>query len=57
MKIPEGVDGGKVVKHMMDAHKIEIASSFAKLAGVVFRIGLMGINSKKDVVDYFFPKF
>jgi alanine-glyoxylate transaminase/serine-glyoxylate transaminase/serine-pyruvate transaminase len=57
VRIPEGVDAGKVIKHMMSAHRIEIASSFARLSGKVFRIGLMGMNSEKSTVDYFFPKF
>jgi alanine-glyoxylate transaminase/serine-glyoxylate transaminase/serine-pyruvate transaminase len=50
VKIPEGVDGKKVVKHCLDNYNIEIAGGLGSLAGVVWRIGFMGYNSKKENV-------
>ncbi|KAJ1619458.1 pyridoxal phosphate-dependent transferase [Pavlovales sp. CCMP2436] len=50
VKIPEGVDGKAVVKHCLDHYNIEIAGGLGALAGVVWRIGFMGYNSKKENV-------
>lgn len=50
VRIPEGVDGKLVVKHCLDNYNIEIAGGLGELAGVVWRIGFMGYNSKKENV-------
>lgn len=56
VKIPEGVDGGKVCKYMMATYNIEMAGGLGMLGGKVWRIGLMGMNSTKKVVDILIPK-
>jgi len=50
VKIPEGVDGGAVVKHCLKNYNIEIAGGLGELNGVVWRIGFMGYNSRKENV-------
>jgi len=54
--IPEGCDGGAVCKHMMSKYNIEIAGGLGELGGKCWRIGLMGMNSTKKVVDTLIPK-
>ena len=44
VKIPEGIDGGKVVT--AENYNIEIAGGLRALAGKVWRIGLMGYNAR-----------
>ena len=46
--IPPGVDGGKVVEYLRVNYNIEIAGGLGQLAGKVWRIGLMGYNSRKE---------
>ncbi|CEM02003.1 unnamed protein product [Vitrella brassicaformis CCMP3155] len=50
VKVPQGIDAGKVVKHMREKFQIEIGGGLgAQLSGKVWRIGLMGYNSRKEV--------
>jgi alanine-glyoxylate transaminase / serine-glyoxylate transaminase / serine-pyruvate transaminase len=49
--IPEGVDGKAVAKQLLLEHNIEIGGGLGELAGKVWRVGLMGYNSKQDNVD------
>jgi len=51
VRIPDSVDGAKVVAHLLNEHNIEIASGLGELAGKVWRIGLMGYNSRKENVS------
>lgn len=48
--IPEGVDGKAVAKYLLDHYNIEIAGGLGQLAGKVWRIGLMGYNSRRENV-------
>mmetsp|Transcript_792 Transcript_792/g.2259 ORF Transcript_792/g.2259 Transcript_792/m.2259 type:complete len:427 (-) Transcript_792:306-1586(-) len=48
VKIPPGIDGKKVVDCLRDDFQIEIAGGLGELNGVVWRIGLMGFNSRKE---------
>ena len=48
VKIPPGIDGAKVVTHLRENYQIEIAGGLGELNGVVWRIGLMGYNSRKE---------
>jgi len=50
VKIPDHVDGAKVIAHLLSEHNIEISGGLGELAGKVWRIGLMGYNSRKDNV-------
>jgi alanine-glyoxylate transaminase / serine-glyoxylate transaminase / serine-pyruvate transaminase len=49
--IPAGVDGKTVAKQLLTEHDIEIGGGLGELAGKVWRVGLMGYNSRKDTVD------
>ncbi|PPS43900.1 alanine--glyoxylate aminotransferase family protein [Chroococcidiopsis sp. TS-821] len=49
--IPEGVDGKAVARQLLNDHNIEIGGGLGELAGKVWRVGLMGINSRKESVD------
>jgi alanine-glyoxylate transaminase / serine-glyoxylate transaminase / serine-pyruvate transaminase len=49
--IPDGVDGKTVAKQLLTEHNIEIGGGLGELAGKVWRVGLMGYNSRKESVD------
>ncbi len=49
--IPDGVDGKAVARQLLTEHQIEIGGGLGELAGKVWRVGLMGYNSRKDSVD------
>jgi alanine-glyoxylate transaminase / serine-glyoxylate transaminase / serine-pyruvate transaminase len=49
--IPAGVDGKTVAKQLLTEHNIEIGGGLGELAGKVWRVGLMGYNSRIDTVD------
>jgi alanine-glyoxylate transaminase/serine-glyoxylate transaminase/serine-pyruvate transaminase len=55
VKIPLNVDGVKVCKYLMKNHNVEIAGGLGELSGKVWRIGLMGMNSTKSMVDKLIP--
>jgi alanine-glyoxylate transaminase / serine-glyoxylate transaminase / serine-pyruvate transaminase len=48
--IPEGVDGKIVIRKLLTEYNIEIGGGLGDLAGKVWRIGLMGYNSRKENV-------
>lgn len=48
--VPEGVDAKKVTKALLDEYNIEIGNGLGELAGKVWRIGLMGFNSRPENV-------
>lgn len=50
VKIPEGVDGKPVQKYLLNEFNIEIAGGLGELAGKVWRVGLMGYNSRRENV-------
>lgn len=50
VKIPEGCDGMKVIGMMRERFQIEIGGALGTLKGKCWRIGLMGYNSRKEVV-------
>ena len=49
--IPEGIDSKAVTKQLLLEHNIEIGGGLGELAGKVWRVGLMGYNSKQANVD------
>jgi alanine-glyoxylate transaminase/serine-glyoxylate transaminase/serine-pyruvate transaminase len=51
VRIPEGVDGKAVARQLLNEHDIEVGGGLGELAGQVWRIGLMGFNSRKESVD------
>ena len=48
--VPEGVDAKAVATYLLEHFNIEIAGAFGPLAGKVWRIGLMGHNSRHENV-------
>ena len=48
--IPDGVDGAAVRHAMLEDYSIEIGTSFGPLDGVIWRVGVMGYNARKDAV-------
>ncbi|MEH2293094.1 alanine--glyoxylate aminotransferase family protein [Nostoc sp.] len=49
--IPTGVDGKAIARQLLNEHNIEIGGGLGELAGLVWRVGLMGFNSRKESVD------
>ncbi len=48
--IPDGVDGKAVARYLLQNYNIEIAAGLGQLGGKVWRIGLMGFNSRRENV-------
>lgn len=48
--IPEGVDGEKIRRALLEDYQIEIGTSFGPLHGRIWRIGAMGYNARQDAV-------
>ncbi|MDZ4700826.1 MAG: alanine--glyoxylate aminotransferase family protein [Rhodothermales bacterium] len=51
VRVPDGVDAKAVARTLLLEHNIEIAGGLGQLAGKVWRVGLMGYNSRPDTVD------
>lgn len=49
--IPDGVDGKAIAKVLLNDYNIEVGGGLGELAGKVWRVGLMGFNSRKESVD------
>lgn len=50
VKVPQGIDGEKLVKAMRDTYGITIAGGQAELKGKVFRIAHMGFIEEFDII-------
>ncbi|MCU0666593.1 MAG: alanine--glyoxylate aminotransferase family protein [Candidatus Omnitrophica bacterium] len=50
VKVPQGIDGEKLVKTMRDVHGVTIAGGQAELKGKVFRIAHMGYITEFDII-------
>jgi (S)-ureidoglycine---glyoxylate transaminase len=48
--IPQGVDGDKARRALLEDFNIEIGTSFGPLHGRIWRIGTMGYNARADAV-------
>ena len=51
VRVPDGVDAKAVARKLLLEQNIEIAGGLGQLAGQVWRVGLMGYNSRPDNVD------
>ncbi len=51
VKIPNAVDGDAFRNHLLKSFGIEIGNGLGALSGKVWRIGLMGFNSRDENVD------
>jgi len=50
VQVPDGVDAKYVAGRLLNDYNIEIAGGFGPLAGKVWRVGLMGYNSRRENV-------
>jgi serine---pyruvate transaminase len=51
VKVPAGVDGKKLVKHLQDRYSITVADGQGKASGKIFRIGHMGDVDALDTIS------
>ncbi len=51
VRVPDGVDAKAIARQLLLEQNIEIAGGLGQLAGQVWRVGLMGYNSRPDNVD------
>ena len=51
IKLPDTVDGGKVVKTMRDTYGISVAGGQGHLKGKIIRIAHMGCVSEEDIIE------
>lgn len=49
--IPDGVDGKAIARKLLTEYNIEVGGGLGELAGKVWRVGLMGYNSRSENVD------
>jgi alanine-glyoxylate transaminase/serine-glyoxylate transaminase/serine-pyruvate transaminase len=54
--IPEGVDDSKIRTCLLSDHGIEIGGGLGATKGKIWRIGIMGFNSRKELIDDLFSK-
>ncbi|PFH33037.1 alanine-glyoxylate aminotransferase [Besnoitia besnoiti] len=57
VRIPDGIDGKALAKKLLEEEQIEIGNGIGDLAGKVWRVGLMGYNSRRETVDKFIAAF
>ncbi len=48
VKVPQGVDEGKVRQRLLSEYNIEISGGLGELKGKVWRVGLMGYSSRRE---------
>jgi len=48
VQVPDGVDAAAVARTLLLDYNIEVAGGFSQLAGKVWRVGLMGFNSRRE---------
>ena len=51
VRVPEGVDARGVTRQLLEDFDIEIAGGLGRLAGKVWRVGLMGYNARGENAD------
>ncbi|WP_367176446.1 pyridoxal-phosphate-dependent aminotransferase family protein [Haloarcula rubripromontorii] len=52
VRVPDGVDDGAVIQHLLDEYDLEIASGLGALEGDIWRIGCMGHSARRKNVSY-----
>ncbi len=52
VRVPENVDDGTVIDHLLTEYDLEIASGLGDLSGEIWRIGCMGHSARKKNVSY-----
>jgi alanine-glyoxylate transaminase/serine-glyoxylate transaminase/serine-pyruvate transaminase len=51
VRVPEGADAKAIARQLLVDHNIEVGGGLGELAGKVWRVGLMGYNSRPENVD------
>lgn len=46
VRVPESADAGAAIRHVLEAHDVEIAGGLGDLAGRIFRVGCMGHSAR-----------
>jgi len=52
VRVPDGVDDGAVIDHLLEEYELEIASGLGALEGDIWRIGCMGHSAQRKNVSY-----
>ncbi|OYR80836.1 alanine--glyoxylate aminotransferase, partial [Halorubrum sp. E3] len=52
VRVPDGVDDGAVIDHLLEEYDLEIASGLGDLEGDIWRIGCMGYSARPKNVEY-----
>ncbi|EMA11443.1 alanine-glyoxylate aminotransferase apoenzyme [Haloarcula vallismortis] len=52
VRVPDGVDDGAVIQHLLAEYDLEIASGLGALEGDIWRIGCMGHSARRQNVSY-----
>ena len=52
--IPQGIDDSSFRKNLLSKHNIEIGGGLGHTKGKIWRIGIMGYNSRKELIDNLF---
>jgi alanine-glyoxylate transaminase / serine-glyoxylate transaminase / serine-pyruvate transaminase len=55
--VPEGIDEAAVRKRLLNDFNIEVGAGLGPLKGKIWRVGLMGENSRPEVVEKFLSAF
>ena len=50
VRVPDGINAKEVAGRLLNEYNIEVAGGFGPLAGKVWRVGLMGFNSRRENV-------
>ena len=53
ISVPSGVDEAAARKRLLEEFGIEVGAGLGPLKGKIWRVGLMGENSRPDVVEKF----
>jgi len=46
VRVPDGIDDGAVIDHLLEEYDLEIASGLGDLEGDIWRIGCMGYSAR-----------
>lgn len=49
LKVPEGIDNSRLRGYMKEKHGVVISDGMGKLRGLTFRIGCMGMVSRREI--------
>jgi len=52
VRVPDGIDDGAVIDHLLEEYDLEIASGLGDLEGDIWRIGCMGYSARPKNVEY-----